>query len=125
LEPAAQPPRAVWRWLERIAAVIVAIGLFYGCLWLYTQHNDFTLGYHADEWTKAEQLLSERRNFNHPLLMLEATEWALKRWPAGENPQAIVETGRWVSAAMGAGAAVALAWVGYASGGLLGMLIVG
>ncbi len=128
-EPARLPGHTpAWqRWGTRAAAVVFSIVLFNACLWLYTRHNDFTYRYHADEQTKADQIESYRayRNFNHPLLLLEATELAVRRFDVEMETQPIVETGRWVSAVFGAAAAVMLAWIGYASAGLAGMLLVG
>ena len=43
-------------------------------LWVFTRNNDFPLDYHPDERGKVLQLIdpTHTRNFNHPLLMLEA-----------------------------------------------------
>jgi hypothetical protein len=81
---------------------------FFAGLGLYTRHNDFPCYYHPDEPTKARQLITERFNFNHPLLLLQATR--LFRGAAGGAPtmQPVTETGRWVSAAFAAGAIACL-----------------
>lgn len=120
-----RPRRVVW--LERAAAVAFSFFLAAVCLVLYTRNNDFTYNYHPDELSKISQIRSEgeRRNLNHPMLLLEASHWASKWLGSPTDRQAVVETGRLVSAVFAVGTAVALAWVGYAIGGLVGMLIVG
>lgn len=126
---ASLPPRGLRRrvWLERAAAVAFSFCMAAACLVLYTRHNDFTPAYHPDEPGKISQILSDgsRRNLNHPLLMLEAAHWAHKWLGAPRDPQAVVEIGRLVSAGMAVGTVVALAWLGYAVAGLIGMLVVG
>lgn len=124
-----QPVSRSWqsRWLERCTAVAFSFFLAAVCLVLFTRHNDFTIRYHPDEPSKVRQILSEGelRNLNHPMLLLEASHWAVQWLGSPTDSQAVVEVGRLVSAGFAVGAVVALAWVGYAIGGILGMLIVG
>jgi Dolichyl-phosphate-mannose-protein mannosyltransferase len=82
-----------------LAAIFFAAGV---CL--YTRHNGFPCYYHPEEPGKARQLLTERFNFHHPLLLLQAT-W-LTSWitRSPQMPQPVVETGRTVSAIFAAGA---------------------
>mgnify|MGYP001175358245 FL=1 len=121
------PRRRAAIWLERLAAVAFSFLLAAVCLVLFTRHNDFTFRYHPDELSKIRQIQSggEERNLNHPLLLLEASQWAVQWLGTPNNDQAIVEVGRLVSAALAVGAVVALAWVGYAVAGLVGMVLVG
>ena len=81
---------------------------FLAGVWLYNRHNDFPCFYHPDEPSKARQLLEERFNFNHPLLLLQTTRvtsWITRPPPM---PQPVVETGRMVSAMFAAGAVACL-----------------
>ena len=45
---------------------------------LYTRFNSFAYFYHPDEPGKVEQLLEEKWNFNHPMLLLSATKTAIE-----------------------------------------------
>src|SRR5688500_19849379 len=42
--------------------------------------NDFPVHFHPDERKKAEQVITDSRNFNHPMLLLEATKWVSERY---------------------------------------------
>lgn len=126
VEPS-QPTRRGHRALERLAGVSFSFLLFVVCLFLYTRHNDFPYHYHADERSKVLQVVSwnEHRNFNHPQLLLEASGWAMRWFGAPEQTQATAQVGRWCSAVFTAAGVVAVAWIGFAAGGLPGMVIVG
>jgi hypothetical protein len=112
--------------LARSVAAVVLLATLAGCLWMYTRHNAFPLTYHPDEGGKVMQVLSasERRNFNHPQLLLEATEWAVYLLDTPRDPQAVVVVGRTVSGVFSALAVVALALCGYLVAGLPGLLAV-
>src|SRR5690554_5218554 len=92
----AAPRRRGAIWLERLAGVAFSFLLAAVCLVLYTRHNDFTFRYHPDELSKIRQIQSggENRNLNHPLLLLEASQWVVQWLGTPNNDQAIVEVGR-------------------------------
>lgn len=97
----------------------MAIVLFVFTLVLHTRHNDFPFTYHPDEGGKVTQVLVGSRNYHHPLLMLQTATYASRLAFLPKQPQVIVETGRWVSAAFAAGSVVALALLAWWTYGLL------
>jgi len=113
-EPVAAEPRR-----GRAGAWITAVVLFALTLALDTRHNDFPYSYHPDEGGKVTQVLVGSRNFHHPLLLLQATAYVSRLAFIPHQPQAIVETGRWVSAAFAAGSVVAFALIAWWNYGLL------
>ncbi len=95
---------------------LLALVLFVGSFALFTRHNDFPYSYHPDEAGKVGQIIKGSRNYHHPLLLLSATDVVSRIAFIPRTPQAIVETGRAVSAALAAGtvgALALLAWRGY------------
>ena len=97
-------------------AWLMAAALFLGSFVLFTRHHDFPSTYHPDEGGKVTQIISGSRNYHHPLLLLSATDIAARVGWVAREPQAIVETGRSVSAAFAAGTVAALAllaWLRY------------
>jgi hypothetical protein len=97
----------------------MAAALFVFSLALNTRHNDFPYTYHPDERGKVLQITERTRNFHHPLLLLTATDWAMRLGGIRRTPQSVVETGRWVSAAFAAGSVVALALIAWLSYGAI------
>ncbi len=94
----------------------MAAMLFIGSFILGTRHHDFPYSYHPDEGGKVTQIIQGSRNYHHPLLLLSATDIASRIGFVARTPQAIVETGRGVSAAFAAGTVAALAllaWMRY------------
>ena len=94
----------------------MAAALFIGSFVLFTRHHHFPYSYHPDEAGKAGQIIKGSRNYHHPLLLLSATDIASRTGFVPRTPQAIVETGRGVSAAFAAGSVAALAllaWLRY------------
>ena len=94
----------------------MSAALFIGSFVLFTRHHDFPYSYHPDEGGKVTQIIQGIRNYHHPLLLLSATDIASRVGFVPRTPQAIVETGRGVSAAFAAGTVVALAllaWLRY------------
>ncbi len=89
-------------WL--LAALLFATGA-----WLYNRNNEFPSFYHPDESGKARQLITGRFNFNHPLLLLQASRviGGIRQTP--QTPQPVTETGRMASAIFAAGAVACLA----------------
>lgn len=92
---------------------LLALVLFVGSFTLFTRHNDFPYSYHPDESGKVGQVIKGSRNYHHPLLLLSATDIASRLGFVPRTPQAICETGRGVSAALAAGAVVALALIAW------------
>ena len=103
---------------------LVALGallLFAASLALNTRTNRFPYFRHPDEPDKAQQILDGEWNYHHPMLLLATTKLCVELTGVPRNAQAIVETGRWVSAAFVAGAVTALAllawlWRGWVAG---------
>lgn len=105
-----------------LAVLLAAVSL-----WMFTRHNDFPLDYHPDEQSKVAQLIdpAQPRNFNHPLLMLEAAN-AVRAWLGIPNEErTIAIAGRWSAAALAAIAVLAFAVTGYSVGGYPGLLVCG
>src|SRR5690349_13521518 len=74
----------VWL-LNGIAVLALSLGLWALCLNIYKLHNDFSTYYHPDEHTKGEQIVEDRRNFNHPQLMLEGALLLMPRPHAADG----------------------------------------
>lgn len=91
-----------------------ALALFFGCVFLHTRHNDFPYFYHPDEPGKVEQVITGDWNYHHPMLLLSTTRAIVDLTGIPRQPQAVVETGRWVSAGFTALAVVALSLLAYA-----------
>lgn len=115
------------RWPCRLTAVLLTAAVFAASLWMNTRHNTFPYGYHPDEPTKVEQILSSDgdRNFRHPELMLELAQRALDWSHTRHEMQAADELGRCVSATFGAIAVAAFCVTGYLAAGLWGALLFG
>lgn len=102
--------------------------LFISTTWLHTRHNDFPWYYHPDEPGKVEQVLGLRDwNFHHPMLLLSTAKLAVIANGA-TTEQAVVETGRMISAIFTAGAVVALSLLallarGWAAGVVAGVVL--
>ena len=97
----------------------MAVVIFLGSFVLFTRHNDFPYSYHPDESGKTGQVIKGSRNYHHPLLLLSLTDVASRVGFVARTPQAIVETGRNVAAALAAGTAAALALLAWRCGGRL------
>jgi len=89
-------------WL--LAALLFAAGLA-----LFTRANAFPFYYHPDEPVKVAQIQTGQWNFHHPMLLLSTARLAVGALGGAENPQHVVEVGRWVSAAFAAAAVALLA----------------
>jgi hypothetical protein len=98
---------------------LMTVALFALTLWLHTRHNDFPYTYHPDEGGKVTQVLVGSRNYHHPLLLLQAATYVSRVAFLPHDPQVIVQTGRWVSAAFAAGSVVAFALLAWWNYGLL------
>ena len=112
------------RRLIRLAALACAFIAFL----LGIKNNDFPFYYHIDEPGKVAQLTTGERNFNHPLLLLTATDLAIKvtgRTAEEIGPQATVRVGRTVSALFNALAVGMIALLAGSYGGALATGFVG
>ncbi len=115
---ASAEPRTLW-------LVAWALALFAAGLALDTRHNGFPFFYHPDESAKVEQILTGQWNFHHPMLLLSTAAAVVKTFGVTRSEQAVVEAGRWTSAAFIAGAVVALALLAYAWRGWTASLATG
>ncbi|MDY7109861.1 MAG: hypothetical protein SYC29_14610 [Planctomycetota bacterium] len=104
---------------------LIAIAVFAACLFLYSRNNTFSYRYHPDEAGKIEQILSNERNFNHPLLLLTATDVVSELAGMEDDRQEVVEAGRWVAAGCAALAVAALALLAMKYQGLWAGICVG
>lgn len=89
------------------------LALFVMVAGLFSRGNDFPFFYHTDEPGKVEQIVEGRRNFHHPLLMLNASSSVLTLGGMDWTYQNAAVVGRWVNAFFAAGSALmlsALAW---------------
>lgn len=105
--------------------VAASVLLCCSCFILYTRYNNFPIHYHRDEPSKAEQIIRNTRNYNHPQLMLEVTEVATKWLGTPMRLQAVVEVGRGVCAAFASLAVVALALTAWRVAGWRGFVLTG
>lgn len=101
-------------------------------LWLavgiFMRNNHFPVMYHPDEWTKAQQILQDERNFNHPQLMLEFAQWLMRQRglePRLLNRDEVVFQGRDSSGVLAAVAVVLLGWAGFVIAGWKGFALTG
>ena len=104
---------------------LIALAIFVAAFCLYTRHNDFPFYYHPDEPSKVAQIRDGTRNFNHPLLLLTATDAV--RWLRGATTdcQQIVEIGRTCSAVFAATAVALFSWLGFNRFGVIGGIAAG
>jgi hypothetical protein len=110
------------------ATLLVFLGVFAAGLLLFSRHNDFPFYYHPDEPGKVGQVIKNKRNLHHPLLMLTTVDLTRRVTLWGEakkDPQNVVEVGRWVTAAFAALAAAALAGLASRVHGLVAGIAVG
>ena len=112
---------------RRQLAILAALCtfLFLGTLQLYTQHNSFPYYCHADEHKKVKQLLTRDFNFNHPQLLLVATDMVRRIRNQVDGYQEVTMSGRWVSATFAATSVVLLTLMGWTAYGLTGAWCVG
>jgi len=106
--------------LNLFGLVVTCWLLFTACTYLFTLHNDAPFYYHPDEGGKADQLLRDYRNYNHPQLMLEVTQWVIEREHVPADTQAFVEAGRRASGYMSATAVVMCTLAGFVTFGWTG-----
>lgn len=122
----AQPGAATPR--RRGALALALAALFAVALSVFTQHNRYPYFYHPDEYGKCKQIVDGKRNFNHPLLLLNTAQPLKKLWgksPSDTKPEQLqkaVEAGRTASAIFAALAVVALVVAAYVLAGPGGAL---
>ncbi|MGN6505906.1 MAG: hypothetical protein ACTHM6_10120 [Tepidisphaeraceae bacterium] len=102
----------------------VCVVLWFGVLKLNTIHNDFPLDYHPDEGSKAEQLVTNTRNYNHPQLMLEAALLVMPKLTPPMDYDDVTKQARVVSAMFVASAVVLMALAGAVTAGPMGFVAV-
>lgn len=100
-------PNKTFRRTDLIALVLV----FLGALALFTQENTFPFYGHPDEPGKAEQVLTGKRNYNHPLLMLNSAAIINGILGNKDDYNRATHIGRWVISAYSAAAVALLAWL--------------
>lgn len=84
--------------------------LFAAALGLFTRSNRFPFYDHPDEPVKVAQVQTGNWNFHHPMLMLSTARLAVRAAGVSlDDPQRVVETGRWVSAGFAAASVALLA----------------
>ncbi len=116
-------PEAISR--KPLAMIGVSLAVFALSLILGTWNNSFPYYYHLDEPLEVWMVIHGTTNFHHPLLMGNTTDLVTWLLGVGNEPQTVVELGRWCIAIFGAVASVAFAWVGYRYAGLAGGLASG
>ena len=102
-----------------------ALALFALTLSLNLRHRDFAWYYHPDESGKVEQVLTGEWDFHHPMLLLTTTKLAVETLRVPREAQAIVETGRAVSAVFTALAVVAFSMLAFMWRGWLAAIAAG
>src|SRR3954452_17317582 len=68
-----------------------------GFVWAYLQGNTFPAMWHPDEPSKVHQIITNERDYYHPLLLLRATQLALAFTGARPTSEPVVLAGRQVS----------------------------
>jgi 4-amino-4-deoxy-L-arabinose transferase-like glycosyltransferase len=113
--------------IQHSAFLLILIAAFSIELSLSTRHNHFAFGYHPDEPTKTEQILSPDgfRNFLHPQLLLECTQRLVDWTGVPRDTQSVAHAGRDVSAFFAAVAVAAGCALGYLYAGLWGEILIG
>ena len=109
------PAPTQWRrtLLSSLFALLWCAAIFTLCLWLYTRNNDFPVDFHPDEPGKVQQVIRDERNYKHPQLLLEATQWWVQTSDVPADDQSVVIAGRQVAALFGALTAAMLALTAY------------
>ena len=110
---------------QPVLLALWAAVLFALCFGLYRRHHDFPYYYHPDEPGKVDQVLSGKWNFHHPMLLLATARAAVQLGRRAATEQAVVETGRSVSAGFMALAVVALSLTAYLWRGWIPAVIAG
>ncbi len=99
--PAPRIHLAVRDWAVGLVIFALSAGIF-------LRHNDFPSFYHPDEPSKARQVIEGEYNFNHPLLLLQATRVIALAEGVEMRQQSVTEAGRTASALFAAGAVACL-----------------
>ena len=105
------PARLTWPLL----LFLVVLGIF--SFVIGTRHNAFPYTYHPDEDTKVRQIVSGKRNFFHPLLLLTTTSVAYHSNSIEKTPLNAAIIGRCVSAFFTTLAIAALSLLAWRWGG--------
>jgi hypothetical protein len=110
---------------EKACLFLWALFLLLAAFGLNQRHHHFPYYYHPDEPGKVEQILTGHWNFHHPMLLLTATNMAVDVFQVPREEQAIVETGRAISALFMALAVLALSLTAYVWRGWLAAIVAG
>lgn len=84
--------------MRKVFRAVAFAGLLGTLLAAYLWHNQFPFFYHTDEPGKAEQIISGRFNYHHPLCLMNATQLAVHWAKIDIVPQSVVGVGRAISA---------------------------
>jgi hypothetical protein len=103
----------------------LAVLFFTWSLCFYTRHNTHPFYYEKDAPSKVEQVVSGERNYFHPLLMLNATDAAMRVSGAPRTGQGASDVGHFVMALFGAVSVGAFVLLGFRCGGWLSAFAVG
>lgn len=118
-------PRSSLRvWLPAFLFCLLGGVIFFS----HTRHNDFPYTYHPDEDTKVRQIVTGKRNFFHPLLLIETVHRVFQVADLPRDPMLAARVGRMVSAGFTALALVALTllaarWAGWPGGLIAAVLL--
>ena len=124
-------PTAAVRFLRAVVpplgALLIALMMACTALWVFTRNNDFPLNSQPEETSKAGQIMSDtqRRNFNHPMLILESANLVRQWFGVPNEMRQMVIAGRSTSAGLAAIGVFALALAGYWGFGFRGLLFGG
>lgn len=110
-----------------IAPCLAALLFSALAFFLFTRNDDFPVTYQPDESSKVYQLLQgdSARNFNHPLLMLDAAQIGCEWFGVPSDFRAMMLAGRRTSAALAASGVFALSLAGYLAAGWVGLWLCG
>lgn len=129
-ESATPDSRSLWQRLrvpvlKHTLALLLLLAIWLCTFWMFGRDCTFPASWHPDEPGKVTQVLSERtsRNFNHPLLLLEATIHWIQWFGVTPDEPSVVAAGRQVSAAFGATTVVFFAAAGYLAAGFAGLVL--
>lgn len=116
--------------VPRVVALVLLAALGVTVFRLATDGNNFPDYYHPDEGSKVDQARNPTNlNFNHPLLLIEASH-QIAKWKGlplnglfiRASDERVLACGRLASAMFVTAGAIAVALAGYRLGGLLGLI---
>lgn len=120
-----EPPVKLDLLVRHATAALLSLLIGIASLWMFTRNIDFPVAYHPDEASKAGQVISGERNFNHPLLLLNAASALRDHLDVPDDPRPVTIVGRWTSGVAAAVAVLALTLAAYGSRGFTGLAVAG